>query len=936
MCMCRCFICHILSKDSTGIYGMNRQSFMHHRKAFRQDAQDDMIMRRQNTLETTSGQVGLFENKKSIEIKKHGIMNIQGGSGIGLWKERGCNVIEAKKHKQYLYRRRASWSGDDMSVKCHILSTPRWHSHVEDIVSSKKSPVTRSRFVRKAVHEDFIGSEGGETQGDSDDYTHYKKDKGGGGKYSTSRGVAGILDNHRGVKQDKEGNYNEPVPQKNALFYSIVDAALKEMYGNGGCNIERVDGRLLRRLIYGGILEPLKLCITEDNMMYLWQVLFISQFVWKGSVSEENVIPLVHNSSNCSFGVVSVERKKDDRAGQRETVQRETLFVKFVNTYTSVTGARYVEVDNPVVDVFICKALKEIIDEYRPCLREHFMTFVDCFATMRYKDTWDLYMYADLDNGVSPLVINDWYKYSWAYTPCVATVFQNINGISMGKMTPSDLIQSLRKGFPVFFKRLVALEMEYGFLHNDLHTGNIFWDYDTQTFRLIDYGRSYIDKYMNGNVRKEVTESLFKMGLDMPPDAARNLGNERDMVRFFNTSGYMHYNPHISEYCYCAVIWDMMTMCSNIVRLLKCNGRMRPETIKAYNEIFHIPSLEKNFNHLINVTMEKSEENYFDHTIQAFLNFVNTPEHDEYEKCLAEGVTYMGLFIYYCIHVRGIKKPIGKEVYKYFQLINTSVGITFIIDLARKLNASQHIHSFSDYSLVFRLIRSSMTKKFLDRKILDDMYNGIEMYDQTCPFFRDGEAVGNKGLNDDIIAKVENLNGVTMAENIPWNKVNKAGDISFKEIYTRQQTDLSKQGDVATDTLSCNLASAMLYGERIKQDALNCRLRSHSKISKQEDLDPLISELMTTAYEMEQSMITSAAISDVNVHGKTETSMESVGNKNKNKIEREDIRTVSGNQYRIENSYVAYNHNSPPMLRATAFAGIKHIEEYKMDKNTGP
>lgn len=47
----------------------------------------------------------------------------------------------------------------------------------------------------------------------------------------------------------------------------------------------------------------------------------------------------------------------------------------------------------------------------------------------------------------------------------------------------------------IFIEKLIQFGWNYGFVHNDLHTGNIIYDLDTEQFVIIDLGRAYFYNY---------------------------------------------------------------------------------------------------------------------------------------------------------------------------------------------------------------------------------------------------------------------------------------------------------------------------------------------------------------------------------------------------------------------------------------------------------
>jgi hypothetical protein len=84
----------------------------------------------------------------------------------------------------------------------------------------------------------------------------------------------------------------------------------------------------------------------------------------------------------------------------------------------------------------------------------------------------------------------------YMYTKCIVTRAVNGHTLSyaLKNSTDADFIGFLNDNkFYKMCKGMYKLGIDYGFVHNDAHTGNVIIDNTTGDFVLIDYGRSYID-----------------------------------------------------------------------------------------------------------------------------------------------------------------------------------------------------------------------------------------------------------------------------------------------------------------------------------------------------------------------------------------------------------------------------------------------------------
>jgi len=68
-----------------------------------------------------------------------------------------------------------------------------------------------------------------------------------------------------------------------------------------------------------------------------------------------------------------------------------------------------------------------------------------------------------------------------------------------------------------FYDFLIKIGTKYGFIHNDLHFGNIFYNLDIRELILIDYGRSSFKYFMdinNSEINNKSYHEFIKLGYE--------------------------------------------------------------------------------------------------------------------------------------------------------------------------------------------------------------------------------------------------------------------------------------------------------------------------------------------------------------------------------------------------------------------------------------
>jgi hypothetical protein len=229
----------------------------------------------------------------------------------------------------------------------------------------------------------------------------------------------------------------------------------------------------------------------SDQGKYFYTI--IGTLVFAMDYKSFTIDKLFGNSANCLFFKSQCTRNNDQPT-------TENLFVKVVQY-------PIIDQDNILADNINGFILNQILTGGS----KHFMTYVDSFLSFRKKVGRDYYwrvdQLADIRKNKGPLsLIQDSNIYTMYPDLDLAhiSIFKAINGKSVSDMIKKaintvnkydslyineqlELISKINK----FVKCFEFYGMNYGMIHNDLHTGNYFYDLETKSIRVIDYGRMH-------------------------------------------------------------------------------------------------------------------------------------------------------------------------------------------------------------------------------------------------------------------------------------------------------------------------------------------------------------------------------------------------------------------------------------------------------------
>lgn len=291
----------------------------------------------------------------------------------------------------------------------------------------------------------------------------------------------------------------------------------------------------------------------------------------------------------------------------------------------------------------------------------------------------EIWNYNDLlyTNAVSPFSANN-IRSNSTDTKCIIMMNQSIDHYSFNKVftnfdsNRSDITNINNVILALFdctelYRFLEHLGLYYGFIHNDLHSGNIIYNKTTKKMMMIDLGRVSFKKFIDNDepiVNEHVKYEIAKLGYDtMYP--GRNLSTYKNI--YTDTSLFGHrisytvpHNPSL----YFGFVFDIITLTLNIyIKLLFSFEILNPVFTNLFKPLFQaIVSINYTSNNDLmdsefSITTASTLNDLFVNygTAKTFIANINVsqnviPQHIDMVKALfnkiADGLLITGLFLH--------------------------------------------------------------------------------------------------------------------------------------------------------------------------------------------------------------------------------------------------------------------------------------------------
>jgi len=241
------------------------------------------------------------------------------------------------------------------------------------------------------------------------------------------------------------------------------------------------------------------------------------------------------NSANCKFQIADVTLnqktlkffykivKYESQNRNIETKRNDLLLYDVVN---SVIIEKIIHKNNEDIE---CPTNSNIVFKLRNHFPKYISSSLSFYKTDSHNSYWD-YNIIKYTNPISP------YSYktvidnsSTIYKDkCMLICYNAINMISFEKVFKNYINDSryiinktvaLRAliGYVPLINAIIYLGVLYGFMHNDLHSGNVVFNLETNYLMIIDYGRASFKKYIDTsteNINNLVKYNVCKLGYD--------------------------------------------------------------------------------------------------------------------------------------------------------------------------------------------------------------------------------------------------------------------------------------------------------------------------------------------------------------------------------------------------------------------------------------
>jgi len=381
--------------------------------------------------------------------------------------------------------------------------------------------------------------------------------------------------------------------------------------------------------------------------------------------------------NNSTFTIANVINSKNKK--------NEKLFIKIIKKelqipyyYDDIKDLLIFDIITAIIFDYIfkndisCNQYKILIPDYKYALNSYLK--YDYMTDKEYWDYNDLINY-NKQNSLSPYSFNNILSKKSPYNAeCFMVIYEAINN-------PIDIIElfnnfhkkpneKLKNNILNFFKQscqiyhfIKDIGIKYGFMHNDLHFGNLIYDEYTHQLYLIDFGRASFAKFIYSPI-KEINDKVYNEFIKLSYNDIIldiNEHNRNDVLKNL----YDKYSFIENEYSiiisynnkFFSIIFDLMTFASNLyLKLLYFLKTQNPEEFLKFNEKFS-KIIEVNFNnipnnllhHNIHIRVNGDISNLIDNYVDIKDNFINTTavacDTKDLYLIILEGIFYFALYI---------------------------------------------------------------------------------------------------------------------------------------------------------------------------------------------------------------------------------------------------------------------------------------------------
>ena len=488
--------------------------------------------------------------------------------------------------------------------------------------------------------------------------------------------------------------------QKETVFRREWMEEIIKNYGNDIIKYDFTKTNELYDFILHNFARFAKPCTIMTNDFFIASC-FIYIYPWKLNNSYTAIQNglLYENSANCKFTISNINGKN--------------TFIKVVNT--SNAGTDYI-----IIDIINCIILEILYEKTKQDQRTDYYNTPDIFTNYTLTDFvnkfdtsfasystpthWDYnalmdekYIYSNFCQAIAaPTYTKKCHIYM---TNAINGKAETLRSLFEAYQQDPSLITTIIKYFNSLkhvYNYIYYMGFHYGFIHNDLHQGNLLFDTHIEKLTIIDYGRNNISYFYYN--RNEYIDNCVKnyhkiLNYQNIYSDTRVPQNYKDMIDFYQYSnslqsvvksaynnGYMtHILDIITMSLFSLYYIDLLLYHQNIqydAAFLRLTNLIYFQKLRGVNEYDAL--LNKNIKiALRDPSMDelKIVETYIITKI-AIINDIATNPDLEYHAFIYDGLFYTALLFHY-FHIDGDDISSGGQIFfRAFQIIKNSSLVT--------------------------------------------------------------------------------------------------------------------------------------------------------------------------------------------------------------------------------------------------------------------
>ncbi len=278
---------------------------------------------------------------------------------------------------------------------------------------------------------------------------------------------------------------------------------------------------------------------------------------------------LIQNSANCKFTI--------------SKINNEHSFIKIVDSVSTSDLLIYDTVTGYILNKILTE--NQEFNRFKKCLVEYKYSFLSYYNIIQHGSTinsfWNYNNLIQYDYQLmSPYHFNNINNIPNYYKECYVYISDVVNGNakSYGSIIREYINQNtaynLQYAFVVIgimsiiYEFLELISVKYGYIHNDLHSGNILFDNVENRLVIIDYGRNVFQYYCDNEdieINQFINEEVYKLNLLSKFNNDTNLNYKKIILN----SNFTYNIPSVKfNNKYLGGIFDIITLSLSLYKFL--------------------------------------------------------------------------------------------------------------------------------------------------------------------------------------------------------------------------------------------------------------------------------------------------------------------------------------------------------------------------------